>query len=113
MDAAAELGRNPASKHQIQPEYVCIVITYYIAIRLPILPVVSLNGFGSPFPRQPAHLHTQAESGAYLLTRFLPISAAASIYLLPWCMYSTMERVCVLGRQDLTMHIMVKVVVRT
>ena len=21
MDAAAELGRNPASKHQIQPEY--------------------------------------------------------------------------------------------
>ena len=32
MDAAAELGRNPVSKHQIQP----------------------------------AHLHTQAESGAYL-----------------------------------------------
>ena len=24
MDAAAELGRNPVSKHQIQPEYVCM-----------------------------------------------------------------------------------------
>ena len=28
--------------------------------------LVSLDGFGSPVPRQPAHLHTQAESGAYL-----------------------------------------------
>ena len=27
--------------------------------------LVSLGGLGSPFPRQPAHLHTQAESGAY------------------------------------------------
>ena len=27
---------------------------------------VSRKGFGSPVPRQPAHLHTQAESGAYL-----------------------------------------------
>ena len=26
----------------------------------------SRDGFGSPVPRQPAHLHTQAESGAYL-----------------------------------------------
>ena len=26
--------------------------------------LVSRDGFGSPFPRQPAHLHTQAESGA-------------------------------------------------
>ena len=25
------------------------------------------DGFGSPVPHQPAHLHTQAESGAYLL----------------------------------------------
>ena len=33
---------------------------------------VSRDGFGSPFPRQPAHHHTQAESGAYLRdsTRF-------------------------------------------
>ena len=26
---------------------------------------VSRDGFGSPVPRQPAHLHTQSESGAY------------------------------------------------
>ena len=28
--------------------------------------LVSRNDFGSPVPRQPAHLHTQAESGPYL-----------------------------------------------
>ena len=28
--------------------------------------LVSRDGFGSPVPRQPAHPHTQAESGAYL-----------------------------------------------
>ena len=28
--------------------------------------VVSRDGFSRPVPRQPAHLHTQAESGAYL-----------------------------------------------
>ena len=28
--------------------------------------LVSRDGFGSPVPRQPAHLHTQAGSGAYL-----------------------------------------------
>ena len=28
--------------------------------------LVSQDGFGSPVPRHPAHLHTQAESGAYL-----------------------------------------------
>ena len=28
--------------------------------------LVSRDGFGSPVPRQPAHLHTQAEPGAYL-----------------------------------------------
>ena len=27
--------------------------------------LVSRDGFGSPVPRQPAHLHIQAESGAY------------------------------------------------
>ena len=27
--------------------------------------LVSRDGFGSPVPRQPAHLQTQAESGAY------------------------------------------------
>ena len=28
--------------------------------------LISRDGFSSPVPRQPAHLHTQAESGAYL-----------------------------------------------
>ena len=28
--------------------------------------LVSRDGFGSPVPRQPAHLHTRAESGAYV-----------------------------------------------
>ena len=28
--------------------------------------LVSRDGFGSPVPRQPAHLHPQAGSGAYL-----------------------------------------------
>ena len=37
--------------------------------------LVSRDGFGSPVPRQHAHLYTQAKSG------FLPTSAAASIYL--------------------------------
>ena len=69
--------------------YVCMVITYSRVwinrVRLPILLVVrrtekinislsafapenlvSRGGFGSPVPRQPAHLHTQAEYGAYL-----------------------------------------------
>ena len=68
--------------------YVCIVITcsrvWINRVRLPILLVVcykenniplspcvpenlvSRDGFSRPFPRQPAHLHTQADSGAYL-----------------------------------------------
>ena len=69
--------------------YVCMVITYSRVwinrVRLPILLVVSWtgkmniplspcvpenlvsrDGFSCPAPRQPAHLHTQAESGAYL-----------------------------------------------
>ena len=40
--------------------------------------LVSRDGFGSPVPRQPSPLHTQAEW--CLLTGFLPSSAAASIY---------------------------------
>ena len=42
--------------------------------------LVSRDGFGSPVPRQPAHLHAEAESGAYL-TEFLPNSMTAPIYL--------------------------------
>ena len=73
--------------------YVCMYVWSHIKqervkinwVRLPILLVVSgtgkinislstcapenlvlRDGFGSPVPRQPAHLHTQAESSAYL-----------------------------------------------
>ena len=35
-------------------------------IGLATLPGRSKDGFSRPVPRQPAHLHTQAESGAYL-----------------------------------------------
>ena len=68
--------------------YVCMVITYsrlwINRVRLPILLVVSCtgnlnitlspcvpenfvsrDGFSRPVPRQPAHLHTQAEYDAY------------------------------------------------
>ena len=42
--------------------------------------LVSRDGFGSAVPRQPAHLHAQAESGAY--SRDCSQSAAAaSVYL--------------------------------
>ena len=41
--------------------------------------LVSRDGLGSPVPRQPGLLHTQAEP-LCLLTGFLPTSAAASIY---------------------------------
>ena len=70
-------------------DYVCMVThiarVWIKRVRLPILLVVSWtgkmniplsafvpenlvsrDGFGSPVPRQPAHLHTQVESGAYL-----------------------------------------------
>ena len=48
--------------------------------------LLSQDGFGSPVPRQPAHLHTQAESGAYLrnssrVPRLHPFIYSASIYL--------------------------------
>ena len=43
--------------------------------------LVSRDGFGSPVPRQPAHLRTQADSGAYIWTGFLPSSAVASTFL--------------------------------
>ena len=39
-----------------------------IPLSSPCVPdnLVSRDGFSRPVPRQPAHLHTQAESGAYL-----------------------------------------------
>ena len=78
--------KSPTSRERL---LLCMVITYSRVwinrVRLPILLVVSLtgkmntplspcvpenlvsrDGFSRPVPRQPAHLHTQAESGAYL-----------------------------------------------
>ena len=49
--------------------------------------LVSRDGFSRPVQRQPAHLHTQAESWC-LLTGFLPSSAAASIMKPPYAIGS-------------------------
>ena len=38
----------------------------YFPVRITAWNLVSRDGFGSPVPRQPAHIHTQAESSDYL-----------------------------------------------
>ena len=48
--------------------------------------LISRDMFGSPVPRQPAHLHTQAESGAYLrdssrFPRWLPFIYSKPPYI--------------------------------
>ena len=45
--------------------------------------LISRDGFGSPVPRQPAHLHTQAESGAYLRDSSRVSRRRPYIYLKP------------------------------
>ena len=50
---------------------VLLVVSSTRKINIPLSPyapenLASRDGFGSLVPRQPAHLHTQAESGAYL-----------------------------------------------
>ena len=57
------------SKGKDQPGNVAKSCSWSALVSLsPIVPenLVSRDGFGSPVPRQPANLHTQAESGAYL-----------------------------------------------
>ena len=62
--------------------------------------LVSRDGFGSPVPRRPAHLHAQAESGAYLqdssgvrrrrpfiIDRYTLCTMNAAVHI---CTYSTM-----------------------
>ena len=44
--------------------------------------LVSRDGLGSPVPRQPAHLPTQAESVVLTYGEFLPSSAVVSTYLI-------------------------------
>ena len=46
--------------------------------------LVSRDGFGSPVPRQPAHLHTQAESGAYLLRDFSRVPRRRMHVIVVW-----------------------------
>ena len=45
--------------------------------------LVSRDGFVSPVPRQPAHLHTQAESGVYLRDSSRVPRRRPSVYLKP------------------------------
>ena len=49
--------------------------------------LVSRDGFGSPVPRQPAHLYTQSESGAYLRdsSRVPPTLSLAQLHQKEWC----------------------------
>ena len=44
--------------------------------------MVSRDGFGSPVPRQPVHLHTQAEDGAYLRDSYTVVNHAR-MYMSP------------------------------
>ena len=45
--------------------------------------LISRDGFGSPVPRQPAHLHSQAESGAYLRDSSRVPRQRPFIYVIP------------------------------
>ena len=42
--------------------------------------LASRDGFGSPVPREPAHLHTQGESSTDKLRRGLPLHNAGRMY---------------------------------
>ena len=64
--------------------------------------LVSRDGFGSPIPRQPAHLHTQAEVWC-LLTGFLPSSAAASIYFFKIAIRHRVSPECIGSRKCVPM----------
>ena len=55
--------------------------------------LVSLDEFGTPVPRQPAYLHTQAESGAYLRDSSRVPRRRAFIYLKPPYVIGSQSRV--------------------
>ena len=50
--------------------------------------LVSRDGFGSPVPRQSAHLHTQAESGVYYSSRFPRRTASINLFKPPYPIWS-------------------------
>ena len=53
--------------------------------------LVSRDGFSRPVPRQSAHLHTQAESGAYLLdSSRVPLYVYVSLFEIMICLLSEM-----------------------
>ena len=60
MDQPSKVIANPA-RGQLNREN-----EYFLSSVFAPENLISRDGFGSPIPRQPAHLHTQAESGAYL-----------------------------------------------
>ena len=63
MDQPGPIANNPGrGQLKRESEYFPVSPRSFVPQNL-----VSRDGFGSPIPRQPAHLHTQAESGAYLL----------------------------------------------
>ena len=65
-------GNLHKQEHGSQPGKVANPARGKVNISLPAFAsenLVSRGGFGSPVPRQPAHLHTQAESSAYSVVR--------------------------------------------
>ena len=61
MDQPGKVANNPARSQLNITGEINISLSAFAPEKL-----FSRDGFGSPVPRQPAHLHTQAESGAYL-----------------------------------------------
>ena len=55
--------------------------------------LASRDGFGSPVPRQYAHLHTQAESGAYIRDSYRVLRRHRSFYLIRYTTLSVKSRV--------------------
>ena len=57
--------------------------------------VSSRDGFGSPVPRQPAHLHTEAESGAYCVFLGGGRCRFFRVFFVPFPLSLCIECVCV------------------
>ena len=55
--------------------------------------LISREGSGSSVPRQPAHLHTKAESGAYSLSRFPRRDPFMYVCMYAWSSHIARERI--------------------